>query len=262
MRNRYIIGNWKMNPTTAADAKALWEEITAAAQPAANVRAVVCPPHVYVGLLSAHKKIALGGQDCFWGKAGAYTGATSSSMLKDIGCQFVIVGHSERREFFGEDEAVVNKKVKAALGAGLQTVLAIGEKTRNTFDGQGRHTNELDPVVETQLSEALKGVSAKQAENLIVTYEPLWAISKGKADHATATTDDVMTAVIFIRKLLSSLYSRALAERVPVLYGGSTNSKNLKRFLVDGSADGALVGGASLKADEFVKMIAIAGETS
>lgn len=262
MRNRYIIGNWKMNPETTAKAQELWGAVTNFARPSAGVRVVACPPHVYLGVLTPNKKIALGGQDCFWEKKGAYTGAISAAMLKELGCGYVIVGHSERREFFGEDDAAINKKVKAGLSAGLQVVVAIGEKIRNTFDEQGRHTNELDPIVGTQLVEALKGVSLKQAENLIITYEPVWAISKGNSSHVSATPNDVMIAVIFIRKLLSNLYSRALAERVPVLYGGSTNSKNLKSFLVDGSADGVLVGSASLKADEFLEMITIASEAS
>lgn len=262
MKDIYLIANWKMNPATLKEAEQLSASISGGIKkikPKKNINVVICPPYLYLKSVS-HKStqaLQLGAQDCFWGKQGAYTGAVSAPMLKDIGCRYVILGHSERREYFGEDDALINKKVRAALLSGLRPVLAIGEKTRNTFDGRGRHTNELDTIIEEQLRGALKGISSAQAANLIIIYEPVWAISKGNPHHQTATSDDVLTAILFIRKVLANLYSKTLAKRIPVLYGGSTTSRNLRSFLDDGGADGALVGGASLKADEFIKMIKV-----
>src|SRR3989344_1067746 len=179
MKQIYLIANWKMNPTTSKEARQLWSTIGKNVSTKGRARVVLCPPYSYLSFFSSSKNIALGAQNCFWEQKGAYTGAVSPLMLKDLGCTYVIVGHSERREYFAEDNQVVNKKVRAALSAGLRPVLAIGEKTRQTFDKQGRHTRELDPVVEKQLVEGLAGVSRAKIEQVIVTYEPVWAISQG-----------------------------------------------------------------------------------
>lgn len=252
-----------MNPSSLPEAKKLFASIKSGVSKMSlhkNIHIVICPPHPFLQALTPTRNIVLGAQNSFGEREGPYTGATSPLMLKSVGAQYVILGHSERREYFGEDDEMVNKKVKVALASRLRPVLAIGEKVRNSFDRRGRYTNELDPMVGEQLTQALKKVSPAQIKNMIITYEPVWAISKGDPKHITATPDDVLTATLFIRKTLSRIYSRSLAQRIPVIYGGSTNSRNIANFLQEGGADGALVGSASLKAGEFLKMIETANK--
>lgn len=256
MRSIYLIANWKMNPAGRKEALALWGGMKKKLPQSGRATVVLCPPFSYLGLVKPSKRVALGAQDCGWAKTGAFTGAVSPTMLKDAGCEYVIVGHSERREYFGETNEMINKKMKAALAAGLRPVLAVGEKARQTFDRRGIHTNELDPIVEKQLMEGLAGISAKKLEQILIAYEPVWAIGTG----LTPQPDEVFSAVLFIRKILTRMANRAASARIPVLYGGSTDSKNLEGFLRGGNADGALVGGASLDAKEFGEMVLIAEE--
>ncbi|MBI2462689.1 MAG: triose-phosphate isomerase [Candidatus Spechtbacteria bacterium] len=256
MKQFILVANWKMNPITVEGAQHLWNVVSKGIDGTDKTKVVVCPPFSYLHLFSSLKGISLGAQDCFWQQEGAYTGEVSPKMLVDLGCEYVIVGHSERREYAKEDNQIVNKKVKAALDARLHPILAIGEKIRETFDSRGKHTNELDRIVERQLVEGVAGVPKSRAEQLLIAYEPVWAIGTGIA----AESNDVFTAVLFIRKILSQLYSRSIADRIPVLYGGSTDSKNLTQFLQEGNADGALVGGSSINASEFLRMIKVAEE--
>lgn len=253
MKELYLIGNWKMNPTSQREAKSLWKDIERTA-PKNGVHTVICPPFPFISLLKSTSALALGAQDCFWEQEGAYTSGVSPAMLKALGCEYVIVGHSERREHFGDTDVIINKKLRAALKKNLRPVLAVGEKTRKTFDSRGAHTNELDPIIKEQVEGALRGVSAVQVRNIIVAYEPVWAISKGKKNHMVATSRDVMMASIYIRTILARLYSRAIAEKIPILYGGSTTSANVEEFIKDGGVDGVLVGSASLDASEFRRM--------
>lgn len=258
MKQITLVANWKMNPVTTEGAQHLWNVISKGIDSTTKTKVVACPPFPYLPLFSPSKNISLGAQDCFWQQEGAYTGEVSPKMLANLGCEYVIVGHSERREYSKEDNQMINKKIKAVLDSRLHPVLAIGEKIRETFDSRGKHTNELDPIVEKQLIEGIAGVPKARAEQLIIAYEPVWAIGTGVA----AEPDDVFTAVLFIRKILSQLYSRSIADRIPVLYGGSTDSKNLARFLQEGNADGALVGGSSINASEFLRMIKVAEEVA
>lgn len=253
MKELYLIGNWKMNPTSEREAKSLWKDIERTA-PKRGVRTVVCPPFPYISLFKSSSSLALGAQDCFWEQDGPYTGGVSPAILKNLGCEYVIIGHSERREYFGDTDININKKLIAALKKKLRPILAVGEKTRKTFDSRGAHTNELDPIIEEQVKGALLGVSSAQVKNVIVAYEPVWAISKGKRNHIIPSAQDVLMASIYIRTILARLYSRAIAEQIPILYGGSTNSSNVEEFIKEGGIEGVLVGSASLSASEFRRM--------
>jgi len=221
-----------------------------------NLEVILCPPFPYLsnakGQMSNIAK--LGAQNCHFEDSGAFTGEISAKMLEDLGCKYVIVGHSERRAM-GEDDVLINKKIKVVLKNNMRPVLAVGEKTRDSFDKNGRWTGEVDATVGEQIRVALKGVSPAKARKVIVAYEPVWAISKGfgKPTH-TPETDDVFAVKIFIQKILRQLYSPAVQKNIPIIYGGSTNSQNIVAFIRDGHMEGALVGGASLKAEEFVKM--------
>ncbi len=252
MTKKLIVANWKCNPTTQDEAERLARAIQQGAHGLKNVEVVLCPPFPYLTAVNPQLSIVkLGAQDCYFEQKGAYTGAVSPAMLKEIGCQFVIVGHSERKQYFGETNEVINKKLKAALKAGLKAVLCIGEESRDSFDSKGRWTKELDPKVKEQLVEALGGVKKSQIKNITVAYEPVWAIGTGHP----ATCDDVLSAKIFIRKIVSELFDRKTADNLLVLYGGSTDHKNAASFIKEGGADGLLVGGASLDAEEFTSMI-------
>ena len=255
-KKKLIIANWKMNPTSRKEAEQLFDKVTRGVKGVKNVEVVFCPPFVYLALAKQALNVKLGGQNCYFEQKGTYTGEVSPVMLKEVGCKYVIVGHSERKKYFGETDEIINKKVKAALKAGLDVVLCIGEDSRDSFDTRGHWTRELDPVLKDQIRGALAGVSKSQVERIVVVYEPVWAIGSGKTNAGDAATpDDVFSAKIFIKKTIGDMYDRKTADKIRVLYGGSTDSKNAEGFIRDGQADGLLVGGSSLKADEFVKMV-------
>jgi len=256
---KLIVANWKMNPQTRKEAGQLSRAVQQGIRGAKNVEVVLCPPLPYLSIVNCQLSVVgKGAQNCFYQQNGAYTGEVSPAMLKDIGCGYVIIGHSERKKYAGETNEIINKKLKAALRAGLKVILCIGEESRDSFDSRGRWTHELDPKVKEQLVEAVKGVKKSQIGNIAVAYEPVWAIGTGNP----ATPDDVLSAKIFIRKIMSELYSRKDADKVLVLYGGSTNRKNTVDFIKDGQMDGLLVGGASLDPEEFITMIKEVSEVS
>lgn len=250
-KEMYIVGNWKMNPAAAEEARELAEALRSGLGKA-DVRVVVCPPYPFIPAVAAARAAAfeLGGQDCSVHSEGAHTGEVSSAMLADLGCSYVIVGHSERRAL-GETDEIVNRKVKAALKAGLRPIIAIGEKSRDSFDTSGRFSAELDPIIKEQLAAALVGVSAQKARSVIIAYEPVWAIGTGHA----ASADDVFSVRIFLQKALRELYDASTEATIPILYGGSTDA-NSDALLAESGVDGFLVGGASLKAEEFIAMVA------
>lgn len=249
---KLIVANWKMNPSSVDEAKQLSHAVRQGIRDVKNAEIVLCPPFPYLERLKMKDLgFKIGGQDCHWEQKGPYTGAVSPAMLKDIGCEYVIVGHSERKQYFGETNEIINKKVKAALKAGLKVILCIGEETRDTFDSRGHWTHELDLKVKDQIADALRDIKKSQIQNIVVAYEPVWAVGTGNP----ATPDDVLSAKIFVKKIISNLYNRKEAGKVRVLYGGSTDRKNAASFIKDGQADGLLVGGASLDKEEFVEMI-------
>lgn len=249
MNKILIIANWKMNPQTLNEAKVIFEIAKKAAKENQNAEIVICPPFIFLADLTKHLKGAssfqLGGQNCSWEQQGAYTGEISPLMLKTLGCSYVIIGHSERRCFLNETDEMINKKIKAALKAGLKPVLCVGEK-----EGE-----DVGLVIERQLKEGLKEVDDVRVKNIIIAYEPVWAIGSGRA----CSTDDAMKAVLLIKKNLTKLYARNLAEKVKILYGGSVSSKNADVYIKKVGMDGLLVGGASLNTSEFLRIIKSTG---
>lgn len=231
---KLIIANWKLNPETLSKAKKL-----ALAEDYGNV--VIAPPFLYLeALRGTLKSASLAAQDVFWEETGAYTGEISPSQLKDVGVEYVLVGHSERRGYFGETDSTVNKKVKAALSAGLRVILCVGEG----LEIRKRGIESAKRFITDQLSIDLKGVQKKYSKNMIIAYEPIWAIGTGDSDIPEETAE-------------ISAYIKNLTGVAKVLYGGSVNSSNAAEFLKKKDIDGALVGGASLKSKEFQEIVAI-----
>lgn len=254
---RIVIANWKMNPGTLAEAESLFLDIKKEAARRTKVQTVIAAPYVYLPEL--HKlvdksRMRIGAQNVFWKKDGTYTGEVSVSMLVSVGVSHVIVGHSERRalpEKMGETDEQVAKKVAAVIKGGLSAVLCIGESER---DSTGRYLS----VIETQLRTALSGMPQAALKQLAIAYEPIWAISTGDGKGKTATPGDVHEMTIFIRKILTSLYTRPPAERVRILYGGSVGGENAAELMQEGMVDGFLVGGASLKPRAFAAILTAA----
>ncbi len=243
---RLAVANWKMNPPTVGKAKELFLEIRKHSSRKTNVETVIAAPFTYLAelrKLTTGKHTKLGAQDIFWESFGTYTGEISAPMLASVGVSHVIVGHSERRAL-GETDEVVAKKAKAAIAGKLTAVVCVGESERDT---NGRYLS----AVEAQLRSLCAAVTPTMLKQLVVAYEPVWAISRGDGKGSSATPEDVHEMTIFIRKVLTSIYSRPAAERVPLLYGGSVNQGNVDALLADGVVDGFLVGGASLKPEEF-----------
>ena len=246
LRKAVIAGNWKMNKTPA-EAKVLIEEIAPLVKNAV-CDVVVCVP--YVDLCTALEttkgtNIHVGAENCHWEPSGAYTGEISAPMLKAMGVEYVIIGHSERRTYFGETDVTVNKRVRAALDNGLKVILCVGEYLEQREQGI---TAEL---VAMQVKIALGGVSAEEQKNIINAYEPVWAIGTG----LTATADQAEEVCAQIRATLASLYCEDCANAVTIQYGGSMNAKNAKELLSKENVDGGLIGGASLKAPDFAAIV-------
>jgi len=249
-RQPLIAGNWKMHKTQG-EARTLAREIRQGLDPGARSEVVVAPPYTSLAAVAgelAGSTIRLAAQDSFWERQGAYTGAISPVMLADAGCHYVIVGHSERRQHFGDTNQAVNRKLLAVLEAGPVPILCIGETLEE------RQAGETLQVVAEQLREGLSGVAGEARENLVIAYEPVWAIGTG----LTATSEQAQEVHAFIRSLLRELFGPA-AEGIRILYGGSVTPDNAASLLAKPDIDGALVGGASLKADSFLKIIAAKG---
>jgi triosephosphate isomerase len=245
MRRSLIAGNWKMN-LNKADAVALAQGVAAAP---AECDVLICPSHVYLDAVCAAVKdssVAVGSQDVYFEAGGAFTGETSTDMLKDLGCQFAILGHSERRNVIGECDALINKKVHATLNAGLVAVLCVGELLEE------REAGKTIDVVKSQFEGSLVNVTAEQMKNVVVAYEPVWAIGTGK----TASPEQAQEVHADLRKIIASHYNQDVADSVRILYGGSVKPDNAAELMSQPDIDGALVGGASLKADSFAAIIA------
>lgn len=250
-RQTIIAGNWKMN-TNRAEAQALASAIFEGIKGQSDLPTIVlCPPFTgleTVGDAIDFKTVALGAQNMDHRDAGAFTGEVSPPMLLDLKVQYILIGHSERRQFFGETNQTVNLKLKAALQHKLVPIVCVGE----TLDE--RESNLTDSVVSRQVVAALQGFTPEELTPLVVAYEPVWAIGTGKVCEAMEANRVIRT----IRQTLANSTSQDLANKVPILYGGSVNSKNVDEQLIQSDIDGSLVGGASLKADEFLSIIASA----
>jgi triosephosphate isomerase len=245
-RTPLVAGNWKMNKT-AAEALRLVDEMTSSLNAIQGVEKVICPPASILMPLQAvldGTGIGLGAQNLFWEKEGAYTGELSAAMVAEF-CQYVILGHSERRTLFHESDLEVHKKVTAALAAGLRPILCVGETLEQNEAGRAAE------VVSSQLRAALEGVQVNSAVALVIAYEPVWAIGTGKA--ATPENTNALLRNV-VRPTLSGLLGDEVAQGVRVLYGGSVNTANAAPFFAQPEIDGALVGGASLKAKDFVEI--------
>jgi triosephosphate isomerase len=244
-RPLFIAGNWKMNPLSAAAAIALAEAVKGGVGQASDVRVAVCPPSVFlheVDRAIANSPVGLGAQNMHWKPDGAYTGELAGAMLQDAGCTHVILGHSERRHGMGETDAQVNAKLHAALGVGLIPIVCLGE-TR-----EEREAGETKDVVTGHLVGSLAGLSAHQMAGVVLAYEPVWAIGTG----LTATPGQAQEVHAFIRRWLEAKFDAATADRVVVQYGGSVRPDCAGELLSSPDIDGALVGGASLKAVDFL----------
>jgi len=247
MRDVLIAGNWKMN-TVLDEAKTLAADVAAAAKTAPDVGVAVCVPFPFLVPVAEVLKdtgVSLGAQDCYYEEAGAYTAAVSTSMLKSVGSAYVLAGHSERRATFGDSDADVNKKVLKILAEGLKPILCIGELKEE------RESGETFSVCDTQLTEGLKGVDAAAMKNVVIAYEPVWAIGTG----LTATPEVAQETHAYIRSWFVDNYSKEVADDVIIQYGGSVNDNNVDDLMACADIDGALVGGASLKADAFSRII-------
>lgn len=248
MNKIQIIANWKMNPKSQREALALFEAVKKGIGGSKNLQVVICPPFCWLPKLKPTAALKLGGQNCHWEVSGPFTGEISAAMLVESRAQFVILGHSERRHYLGETDEIINLKIKVALKADLKPILCVGEK-----EGE-----EMGPVVERQLTGALAGLGVNQTKEVIIAYEPVWAISTegGKS----CLPDDALSAALFIRRLITKLYSRFLADKISLLYGGSVNSHNAADYITKAGMNGLLVGGASLDAQEFCKIIKAVSE--
>jgi triosephosphate isomerase len=243
----FMAGNWKMNKTTG-EAIDLVRELKAAISGVKGVEVAVAPP--FTALYAVCKElegssIRLAAQNLYWEEKGAFTGEVSPLMLKEVGCHYVIIGHSERRQFFGETDETANRRIKAALAQGLKVIFCIGETLREREEGK------TFSVIERQVEDGLKNLSDKEMENIVIAYEPIWAIGTGK----TATPGQAEEVHRFIRGKIEKLYSQEVSEEIRIQYGGSVTPENIKGLMEQANIDGALVGGASLKAESFSKIV-------
>jgi triosephosphate isomerase (TIM) len=254
MRRTIIAGNWKLYKTIGDAielANGLKRELFNLNTD--NIEVVICP--VFTGLsetaeVIAESNIQLGAQDCYWQDEGAFTGEVSPKMIKDAGCKFVIIGHSERRQYFAETNDTVNKKVKAALKTGLLPIVCVGETLAE------REANRTFDVLTDHLQNGLQGLTVEDMEKVVIAYEPVWAIGTGK----TATPDQAEEAHKFIRGLLAKLFGKDTAAQIRIQYGGSVKPENITELMKQPDIDGALVGGASLSVESFASIVKKASE--
>jgi triosephosphate isomerase len=243
----FIAGNWKMNKTVG-EAVDLVRELKGAISGVKGVEVAVAPP--FTALYAVHRElestsIGLAAQNLYWEEKGAFTGEISPLMLKEVGCQYVIIGHSERRQFFGESDEMVSRKINAALAQGLKVIFCIGETLREREEGK------TFSVIERQIEGGFKGLSGRGMGDIVIAYEPVWAIGTGK----TATPEQAEEVHRFIRGKMDKLFSREVSEEIRILYGGSVTADNIKGLMNQPDIDGALVGGGCLKAESFSKIV-------
>jgi len=253
MKKKTIIFNWKMNPLSGGQALALWKQYLVGLKKVDSQKfsVLVAPPFLYLPAIAAQKcsgPVALAGQNCFWGRQGAFTGEISPAMLKAAGAEFVLLGHSERRGVLGETNAQINQKVQAALKERLGVVLCVGEETAQREEKSGYLR------LQAQLKESLQNVSATRLAGLILAYEPLWAISTTPGA-AAQDTDGALSSILYLRKILGQTFSLKEAKKASILYGGSVNAKNIQQYVRQEGIDGVLVGGASLNGSEVLRIL-------
>ncbi len=247
MRTPIVVANWKLNKTVG-EAVEFTSALKGMVSDVRGVEVVVAPAFTALNAVASTlggSNIRLSAQDVFWEDNGAFTGEISPAMLKDAGCEYVIIGHSERRLYFGETNDSVNRKVKAALRCDLKPIVCVGESLED------REAGRTESVIEDHVRNGVAGVSAESMQSTVIAYEPVWAIGTG----VTATPDQAQSAQQFIRSLLSKLYSVDLADRVRIQYGGSVKPENTSELMTQPDVDGALVGGASLEVESFAQIV-------
>jgi len=252
-----IVANWKCNPPTLKEAEKLFSLIREGVKNIKNAEVIVCPPFIYIARIQntgykiqdTRYKIRIGAQDCFWENpptgGGAFTGEISPAMLKNLAVKYAIIGHSERRKYQKETDEMVNKKLKAALKAGLTPILCVGSKKRGEKGNQ---------EMKVQLESALTGIKRAELEKIVFTYEPVWAISTTKRS-IVATPENTKGEAIFIRKILTKLFDKTIAQKARVIYGGSVDNTNIRDFIEKAQMDGVLIGAASLRPDDFIAAV-------
>ena len=250
-RKAIIAGNWKMNKTPS-EAKALLEAVVPAVKDA-DCEVIACVPFVDLSVALETTKgsnVKIGAENCHWAESGAFTGEISALMLKEMGVEYVVLGHSERRQSFGETDETVNKRTKAALAAGLKPIVCVGELLWE------RECDITEEVIARQIKLDLFNVTADELKNIVIAYEPVWAIGTGK----TATADQAEEVCAFIRATIAKLYTQADADAVTIQYGGSMNDGNADELLSKTNVDGGLIGGASLVAEKFAAIVKAASK--
>lgn len=251
LRKAIVAGNWKMNNDRKA-AKALITELAPMVKDA-GCEVVLCVPFTNLETalsLCEGTNLHVGAQNCHWAASGAFTGEISAQMLAEMGVEYVIIGHSERRQYFGETDQTVNARTRAALDAGLKVILCVGEVLEQ------REQGVTEEVVSMQTKIALGGVSEQELQNIVIAYEPVWAIGTGK----TATADQAEEVCAVIRGVIAGLYGQAAADAMTIQYGGSMNAKNADELVAKPDVDGGLIGGASLKAPDFAAIVKAASK--
>jgi triosephosphate isomerase len=248
MRKKVIAGNWKMNNDLKETQNLLSKLTSGISVDNLNCDVIVCPP--FTSLSEAYTllkgtRVKLGAQNMYFESSGAFTGEISAAMLKGVGCEYVILGHSERRNIFSESDELINTKIKKANASGLKPIFCIGELLEE------RESGITEKVIEKQIKSGLNNISPEEMGNMIIAYEPVWAIGTGK----TASPEQAQDVHKFIRGLINDKYGASISDKIVIQYGGSVNNKNARELLSQKDIDGALVGGASLKADSFIDII-------
>jgi triosephosphate isomerase len=253
-RKKLIAGNWKMHTNRAAAVSLAGAVVRGLGPSDRGVTIAVCPPFPYLAYVAEIVRgtpVALGGQDCYFEREGAFTGEVSPWMLQDVGCKYVLVGHSERRHKLGESNELIQRKARAGLSAGLTVILCLGETLAE------REAGQTEAVLDAQLTSGLAGLTAEALHRLVLAYEPVWAIGTGR----NATPEQAQEAHAFLRRRISQLYDEPTALALRIQYGGSVTPDNAASLLSQPDVDGALVGGASLSADKFLAIIRAAAES-
>lgn len=249
-KSKFIIANWKMNPVSSKEADNIIRTVKRGIEKTDNVNVVICPPYFYIPNIKSETIFDIGVQNVFWEDSGAYTGEISSKMAKNLGVNYAIIGHSERRIHLGETDKIVNLKINSALKNSIKPILCVGESQKE------RNEDMAGDIIASEIEKGLEGVpSGYLVKDLIIVYEPIWAIGTGN----TPTSDEIMSMALLIRKVITKLYDRKTADNLPILYGGSVNSQNALDFVDKAGMDGLLVGGASLNASEFVRIVNLFG---
>jgi len=243
MKKLLIVANWKMNPGTLGEAKHNFEIIKKGVRGVKKVEVVVCAPFVFLSALKPSNFLKVGAQDCFFGDKGPFTGEISPWQLKNLGVEYVILGHSERRRHLSESTELVNQKIKTALEAGLKVVFCVGSEAKKS----GKETK-------FQLEKGLKEIKKSDLDNIVFVYEPVWAISTSK-NKIIATPQEALNGGLYMRKTLEKIFDKKTAAKAKIIYGGSVDSKNIRGFVIEGRMVGGLPGAASLDPREFVRIV-------